>query len=161
MGEVLEARGKKEEEEPQNANIYVHRIRIVIEVGGVPRFEFYIPKSHEQEFKKFMELCKQDKLSASRVIVRLIRTWVHEHSPGNVQRTLVETDIVPPYEYDLFPVERRRQLMEDLLDTIKKNPDVPIRDIAAAFAVGTGLREETVISYIQTLKRARKLRRTY
>jgi len=148
---------KKGEEEPRDANIYAHRIRIFIEVDGVPRFDLYIPRRHEKEFERFMEMCKRDGLSASRVIVRLIRTWVRDHEPANVQQMLLDQDIVPPFEYDLFPVERRRQLMEDLLATVKANPGVPISRIAAAFAVETGLREETVISYIKTLKRAGKL----
>lgn len=145
---------------PQNANIYIQRIRIVIEVDGVPRFQLYVRRSHEQTFRRFLDICKREKVSASLVIARLIRTWVDDHTPGNIQQTLADKDIVEPYEYDLFPVERRRQLMEDLSETIERNPKVPILKIAAAFAVESGLREETVVSYIRTLKRAGRLRRT-
>jgi len=119
---------------------------------------FYLPKSMEQEFKRFVELCRRDQLSYSRVICRLIRTWVQDHTPGNVQQRLVDAEYIPPFEYDLFPVQKRKQLMEDLLRTIKANPKAPIDKVAAAFAVATGLREETVVSYIRTLRRAGKLR---
>jgi len=112
----------------------------------------------EQEFKRFVELCRRDQLSYSRVICRLIRTWVQDHTPGNVQQRLVDVEYIPPFEYDLFPVQKRKQLMEDLLRTLKANPKAPVSRIAAAFAVATGLREETVVSYIQTLRRAGKLR---
>jgi len=154
-----EDRGKREEEEPQNANIPYIRIPIVRDRWGRLKVTFYLPKSMEQTFRRFVELCRQDQLSYSRVICRLIRTWVLDHEPGNVQQRLADTEYIPPYEYDLFPVEKRRQLMEDLLRTIEANPSVPLPNIAAAFAVESGLREETVITYIRTLRRAGKLRR--
>jgi len=105
---------------------------------------FYLPKSMEQTFRKFIELCRRDQLSYSRVICRLIRTWVEDHTPGNVQTSLTEPDIVPPYEYHLPPVERRRQLLEDLEETIRRNPNASLQSIVAAFAASSGLRIETV-----------------
>ena len=151
---------KKRKKETQNANIPYIRIPIVRDEWGRMKVTFYLPKSMEQEFERFIKLCRQDELSYSRVLCRLIKTWLQHHEPGNPQKTLVEEDFEPPYQYSLFPVVRRKQLMEDLLATIKSNRQVPIRNIIAAFSKESGLRIQTVREYVKTLKESGALRRT-
>jgi len=123
----------------------------------MPRNEFYISKPYVKVYEKFREICRREGRSPSRVICQMMREYVMKHEHGNPQKPLVE-EAAPPAAYSLAPVVRRKQVMDDLLATIKAHPGVNVHRLIAKFSEASGLRRVTIQEYIRTLVQAGSVR---
>lgn len=126
----------------------------------MPWLSVYMPKSHEQIIKRFRKLAKREGKAHSRILLELMIHYLNEHEHGNPQKPLLPGDVIPPAAYSKHPVVRRKQVMDDLLATVQKNPGVDMLKLAAAFSHASGLRRQTVMEYLQTLLMAKKIRRS-
>jgi len=123
----------------------------------MPRNEFYISKAYEQIYKSFRKICDREGRSPSRVICQMMRDYVLKHGHGNPQAPLIP-DMNPAIEYSRLPVERRRQVMQDLYDTIKANPGRNVHQLIAKFSIVSGLRRVTLREYLRTLQESGKIK---
>ena len=94
------------------------------------------------------EIAAREKVSFSRAVVKALEEFVEKHRVGNPQRTLFPLRSV---ESGAFPLEKRVQNLEWLKSLVKRNPGRPDVFWVHKFSELSGLRPETVRSYIRTL----------
>jgi len=150
---------ERRERDPENPYIYGGSILPFSDAEEMPRNEFYISKPYVKVYEKFRQICRREGRSPSRVICEMMREYVMKHEHGNPQKQLVE-DETPPIEYSRMPVIRRKQVIDDLLATVKANPGVNIHRLIAKFSEASGLRRVTLQEYMQTLVEAGRVRIT-
>lgn len=93
------------------------------------------------------ERAKLDGVSTSELIRKAVKEYMTHHAEPNPQ-----TPLFPNMEPWKVPVvEKRRENLEWLVDTIRKNPGVREERLAARFSEATGLRMETIRDYVRTL----------
>ena len=123
----------------------------------MPRKEFYVSRPYVKTVEAFIKMCKREGISPSKVVCRLIREYVEKKWPGNPQKPLIE-DAAPPVAYSLAPVVRRKQVIDDLKATVKRNPGCNVHRLTAKFSEASGLRRVTIQEYIRTLVQAGSIR---
>ena len=122
----------------------------------MPWLSVYLSKRHEKLRERFRRIARREGRSQSQILVQLIMGYVIKHEPGNPQQPLV--DDMPAPEYSKAPVVRRKQVMDDLLATIKSNPGCNVYRLIAKFSEASGLRRTTLREYIRTLSEAGTIR---
>lgn len=106
---------------------------------------------HKDELWVLEELEKLallERATRSEMIRRALKEYVKRHQGGNPQKPLFPKKT---QELSRYPVERRKQLLESLVETVKANPGVNAQRLIAKFSQATGLRLQTVRDYLKTL----------
>jgi len=99
--------------------------------------------------EELRRLAKLEGLSMSKIITRAVKEYLQRHGEGNPQLTLKHERIRPFFNP---PVERRRDLLADLLADIRSRPGQTVGQLCSEWGRVHGLREETVKAYLRQLR---------
>lgn len=110
-----------------------------------------IPGDQRALIEKLEELASLEKTNVSELIRRAIKEYVERHREGNPQSTLFPH--MKPWE--MPPVEKRRENLEWMESLVERNPG-KFNEIllVSVFSRLSGLKRETCIEYLKTLKMA-------